>query len=1402
MAGTTSGRPSAISDNELELEPADRERWIGAAAEASGCQADELALECASRPDFLSEHSLLLLLRYRAARPVGEQSWWWTGEYEATRDIRLWCLAGHDDDAGTWVMPLRTTSDFVVALDRHTAFHIDAGAVLDYLRVFADFAGTPDPALATGRALFIEQFDDVRFWTSPNELERESLTAELAATPPGAPEGIHSGYRVRALALVADELRHVVCTVYTENLAGLGAPSARRGEIRIELAEGDPLLTGLPANYLRALRSRPTGVQGRRGYQPNPDGWRRLPTAEAAALLDDVNRRVLPLVARDRLTRIAKKELSFYPLDLVEIRDCIHNGERIDRYLLWRPGFAVSLDTRSEWINDLNAHLARRFDWSLAKPDDVAAYLKFFGDFVWGEQGPFLIATRAEDAVPPAADPASATIESNVSEALGLDRPASLDDVIASLEEPAVGEPDAEGRWPVFACVRYGDGLHAAKFQVSPHGSVEMLGDRRLVTWQIRAGSRWAPDAPARALLPPIAPATEPALEPMTAACFVDELHSTTGSAGGRPAEIRGRTICGRLDLRGESLRSAVISDCRFRGAVILDHLDCARDLVFRRCVFENGLRMSEMTVGGRIHLRDVIVRGHVALSEQESSVSSGNVSLTCHESSAGSITLVRVSVGGTLLAQRLRVDGNAELLSVQALGDVDMGSSQFGQGLMVTSESVELPTCVYGDLDFMQIKALSIRLLGVYVLRDLSLQYAFAEQWIGLEGFQIGPADADAPQVTLPLRVGHYPTRDGSAAAAGGISLYGAIVEKNFLVLSSIDVAEGVDAKFVRVGTGLWVEPGENEPGRNAIGGSLEVDGAIVPQLLRIRRTDIGGDVSGRGLRAGELRVVGRISPSVAAGDGQIPPEYLPIRIAGTVNLQDAKLEGEAYLIGVSGTESLNLRHASVGGDLTLSIDSAQARERGLTEADNAGTGYLLAEFTDGINLRKAVISGDVVLSGADCSGAAIDMSDAEVRRDVEIVPGPGRTRATALLLDGLRCDGNLDVSGLTLPHGCTEAACPGPGCEARDCGNRRAAGHVLARGAIVAGLLRTATRRDTAQIPGCLDLSFSEIGTLEISVDTFPLAQGDNSDNSDNSDDCGERAAEACGVILRRATVGMLSLTVDTRGYPRPVDLGYTEIKWWQFNHRVDDENAADQADDDGATAVIADGTGNRIRQASDDPRDYIDLLAANEQHLQRHTWRSIENNLFNWGHETAADDVHRAMRRWLRDKMRREGPPRGFWNRLTWLPRRIGRRFFDLLTREVTEPVPAVLVMLGWTLVSTWLFSLPANIGLSEPGYLTLPEGQRYETEHPDPDSWGLGAGFWTALHFHVPVALFTARDEWEPASNRPLAVYDRDRRYVIPGVTAEDYANVVLIAHWFMWPVVLVLYSRRYLRRSQQ
>src|SRR5207302_8497633 len=104
------------------------------------------------------------------------------------------------------------------------------------------------------------------------------------------------------------------------------------------------------------------------------------------------------------------------------------------------------------------------------------------------------------------------------------------------------------------------------------------------------------------------------------------------------------------------------------------------------------------------------------------------------------------------------------------------------------------------------------------------------------------------------------------------------------------------------------------------------------------------------------------------------------------------------------------------------------------------------------------------------------------------------------------------------------------------------------------------------------------------------------------------------ARGISLHQARVNKLSVFRTSPKnerkckYPQPMDLRFSEIKWWEFQ--------------DGKKAE------------SDDAEDYLQLLKG-DPNPQRHTYSSVEQNLFNRGLDDAADKVHEAMRTWLRRK-----------------------------------------------------------------------------------------------------------------------------------------------------------------------
>ncbi len=347
------------------------------------------------------------------------------------------------------------------------------------------------------------------------------------------------------------------------------------------------------------------------------------------------------------------------------------------------------------------------------------------------------------------------------------------------------------------------------------------------------------------------------------------------------------------------------------------------------------------------------------------------------------------------------------------------------------------------------------------------------------------------------------------------------------------------------------------------------------------------------------------------------------------------------------------------------------------------------------------------------------------------------------------------------------------------------------------------------SATIPGRLDLSGSTIGELAVSYRSFGPSDFEADDSNLNVDQKKELDDS-----LNRAQVDKLSVFKKKPAknerksqYPQPIDLRFSEIKWWEF--RQGDKSESDDAD------------------------DYLKLLEG-DHHKQRHTFSSIEQNLFNRGLDGAADKVHEAMRKWLRGEsttafgrwlknrarsvrnlltifrrwLKNRGPsvgdlftPFGRWlknrGRSVWDSLNRFRSVWDLFTDSTTSPWRLICIVLIWTAFSAFgVFSNRSNIGPSEAGLTAHREWRTYRV--PSHAEWDWWSGVWMAARFHVPVAVLTAQSAWAPAHGRDLTVSIPflPKRW---GISPEDYANLVLGLHCLFWPVILVLWSRKFFMR---
>jgi hypothetical protein len=199
-----------------------------------------------------------------------------------------------------------------------------------------------------------------------------------------------------------------------------------------------------------------------------------------------------PLITRPEPVALRWLEPPFYPRTaLVEIwfDDRFEQGGRLVTQLVQTPGTEAeanddddpAVDDRSATkiyplngtsppIHEANVRLP------LALPDVTTAeeYLRFFGGYVWGEEGGFWIVERADQI------PWSSQAEQELRE--------RADDAIT----PIVPQPqDDDGRFRFTTTTLYSNALFTAEYAIAPTGMVEMLDDEPLLAdLPIRADRR------------------------------------------------------------------------------------------------------------------------------------------------------------------------------------------------------------------------------------------------------------------------------------------------------------------------------------------------------------------------------------------------------------------------------------------------------------------------------------------------------------------------------------------------------------------------------------------------------------------------------------------------------------------------------------------------------------------------------------------------------------------------------------------------------------------------------------------------------------------------------------------------------------------------------------------------
>jgi hypothetical protein len=1288
----------------------------------------------------------------------------------------FWCLF-FDGETNAEVEPFlnRETSipDVIERVEKARdteCIRIDLETISDYVTEFINY----ELAYAEKTGLLVSELDPdprtfgVLDWPTPL-LESEKLEVKACLEKPRMRPYKDTEYslRVEACMVEDDALVRREFRIFTrDNVSG------KKGEVFWGERDPEALVVGLPDNC-RASPGASLGFPKVR-FSADPEGWEEVPPEDVSSILSDLQRRIKPVLDPTQLGRWSRQHLTFYDPELLLLKiEPANSKEKWIAYILWKPGFALPLNSTSTPIHQLNEVLAaERKKQSgdgrvIRTAKDAAAYAVFFCRHAWGDEEPFIVLKSKDDKAIRQLDLTDWDFNSDYFE--------SKDRALADIAEPVPTEVTSSGNplaFEVDAWVLYKKTIAKVTFAVPADGSIEMTDDEPMVGTSIETPDDEPTPRRLHYYLPLECVISEPAeLKPLVASDLEFELQKESGQS----TVAKNRVLTGQLTQ--ETLHVRNFHRCRFRGRVDLRLLVSDRGLSFEECVFENGLDLSGASLGGKLSITDcLLVQGwHHPLIDTAQPFSLDDLS-------ADSLQIDGLSSTGSLSASGVRIDGAVQLFHMTTLGAIDLTG----------------------------LAAQSLYLWDTQTKEDIDLQHCVIEQWVGFEDVRAGK----------------------NVKTGSSIGLYGAVIKNNYVSFDDVTLTGDLSATFLRVGTGFFLE--SKAPRGNTIGGSVELGGANLPQLLRIRNTHVGESIEAKGVATAEVKILGGRLQSTLR-DAPVE-EFKTSHIGRIIDLTDADIKHDVTLVDLEvgngpreGTASLQLRNAKVGGNVRLFLTAKDVPAQGwLLERDFVG------EWRHGLDLKNANILGDLDLSGVQCPAGAISLEEAEIQRDFHIRERDSGKRAatTQLAMPGLKCLGAADITGLDLSGHPPTAESSSDGAViaalatfanklivAKSVAEPAAGGP---NGAVIADLAtfdkkpivaKSADRLVSATIPGRLDLSGSTIGELAVSYSSFPfkpdhknLTVDDKKEPVDGAstvddqkklddrtltpEELDNKNLMTHGIILNRARVDKLSVfrtrPKDERKcqYPQPIDLRFSEIKWWEFRE-------GDKSD-------------------SDHARDYLKLLEG-DHHKQRHTYSSIEQNLFNRGLDDEADEVHRAMREWLRGKDNGKvvrwlsNRFRPFFYRLgagidkigRWLTNRF-RSILDGFTRSTTSPLPLLWIVLIWTLFSVLgVFSNPVNIGPSEAGLIAHPKWTA-ETVPPDAE-WGWRSGVWMAARFHVPVAALTARSAWAPANGRELTVSLPYLSWRTARLSPEDYANFVLALHFLIWPVIIIIASRKFFLR---
>lgn len=489
-------------------------------------------------------------------------------------------------------------------------------------------------------------------------------------------------------------------------------------------------------------------------------------------------------------------------------------------------------------------------------------------------------------------------------------------------------------------------------------------------------------------------------------------------------------------------------------------------------------------------------------------------------------------------------------------------------------------------------------------------------------------------------------------------------------------------------------------------------------------------------------------------------------VTIAGSLDLIDCRISGDLDLTRLNVVErnaepaAIRLDRTVVGGALRFSSPLSTTQRRGLSAMSRASAAEAMVQASSNPKVAGATRAVAGMLSMRDCEIGEIDLSGLNL-----VKPGMG--------------GGHLDAARLTVRGTMSMYA--------HEADNEDRNGQAGAPRQIYV----------EAEVAGALRLPSARIGELRVASGSFPGGDG--------------KRPEMDGIVLEAATIGILRVPAldddpspnrAVGSFPVPLDLSGLSVTHWVFSA---DERA----------------------EADTEATPYLDFLD-NDERPQRDVYRSVAQTLRDLGQDAEAKrilftDQYRANfareagenDRWF--DHRGEGrlvPTLGRFGRKTgkltprWSLTGFGNWFYRLFLNYGLDPMPLAVVIFGLFAASLLLVAPdrrnfePTLAGMQK--VKMLPAGDADRARRELDSRWGLGDMAWVTLRYHVPVAGFDMREEYQPSTGPLYTTPARVMKaaglpeYRIDWLNPEDWYGIMAFLNWIMWPLLLTFLLRKVLR----